>query len=340
MRKSGLFALWMIVLLAIVSFACVSTPAAPTAVEVFVPTSIPPTPSATKTPPSDVAETSESPSEVPTLPPPTKTPVATEASPPTEPPPEPTTEELAILSFNVVVEGIEEGYKLTFSWQTTGATRATLISGNSQRFPQRWEVGPNGTYEIELERPNYNNPPMMLIAYDAFGGEVSETIRAEWPCEYTYFFEPAPEACPLYEPSATAAAEQPFENGRMVWLEEVRGETFVTQRQILVFYDDGKYEQYQDTWMEGQPESDPSIVPPSGMYQPVRGFGKLWRETAGVRDKLGWATVPEQGFDTFWQQRFQESLPSVAYVRIFDGRVIEIDGWGWATGGTWEFVSP
>jgi hypothetical protein len=340
MKKPSLLVLLTIALM-IASFACASTPAAPTAVQVFVPTSIPPTPSNTpKAPQPDVAETLESATEVPTLPPPTKTPVATQTPPPTEPPPEPTTEELVIVSFTVVVGDIEEGKKLTFSWQTTGATRATLISGTSQRFPQRWEVGPSGTYEVGPETTGYRNPPMTLIAYDGLGNEVSETIRVEWPCQYEYFFDPAPEACPLYEPSATWAAEQPFENGRMVWLEEVRGETFVTQRQILVFYNDGKYEQYQDTWMEGQPESDPSIVPPSGLYQPIRGFGKVWRESTGVRDRLGWATVPEQGFDTFWQQRFQESLPSVAYVRIFDGRGVEIAGWGWATGGTWKFVSP
>jgi hypothetical protein len=34
--------------------------------------------------------------------------------------------------------------------------------------------------------------------------------------------------------------------------------------QILVFYDDGSYEQYQNTWMEGDPESDPSLTPPAG----------------------------------------------------------------------------
>jgi hypothetical protein len=339
MKKPGLLVLLTIALM-VASFACASTPAAPTAVEVFVPTSIPPTPSNTpKAPPSMATETSQPPTEVPTLPAPTKPPVATEAPLPTEPS-EPTTEELAILSFTVVVGDVEGGKKLTFSWETAGATRATLISGTSQRFPQRWEVGPSGTYEVGPETTGYRNPPMTLIAYDSLGNEVSETIQADWPCEYAYFFEPAPEACPLYDPSETWAAEQPFENGRMVWLEEVRGETFVTQRQILVFYNDGKYEQYQDTWMEGQAESDPLIMPPSGLYQPVRGFGKLWRETAGVRDKLGWATVPELGFDSSWQQRFRESLPSVAYVRIFDGRVIEIDGWGWVTGGTWKFVTP
>jgi hypothetical protein len=334
MKKPGLFVL-LIIALTMASFACASTPVPPTAVRVLVPTSIPPTPSSTpKAPLPDVTTGAAEP--LPTLLPPTEAPAPIEPLPPTES----ASAELAILSFAVTVEDIAGGKRLAFSWETAGAVEAAIISGTLRRFPQRWEVGPDGTYEVELEGTGYNNPQMILIAYDGLGNEVSETIRAEWPCEYDYFFDPAPEACPLYEPSETWAAEQPFENGRMVWLEEVRGETFVTQRQVLVFYNDGKYEQYQDTWTEDQPESDPSIVPPEGLLQPIRGFGKVWCEIDGVRDRLGWATVPELGFDTQWQQRLQESLPGVAYVRILDGRVIEIAGWGWATGGTWKFVSP
>jgi hypothetical protein len=340
MKKSSSFALWIIVLLTLVSFACVSTPAPPTAIQISVPTSASTKPVDTKVPAPDIStKPASTPTKAPTKPPPTKPPTATKAPLPTEAPDLPIAE-LAILSFTVVVEEAEEGKALTFSWETTGAIRAAIISGTSLRFPQRWEVGPNGTRTIEMESSGYNNPLMTLIAYDSLGHEISESIQADWPCEYAYFFGPAPKACPLYEPSETWAAEQPFENGRIVWLEEVRGETFVSQGQLLVLYADGTYEQYQDAWTEDQPEDDPAIVPPEGLLQPIRGFGKLWRETAGVRDKLGWATAPEQGFDTNWQQRFQESLPSVAYVRTLDGQVVEIAGWGWATGGTWKPVSP
>ena len=38
------------------------------------------------------------------------------------------------------------------------------------------------------------------------------------------------------------------------------------------------------------PEEDPDIIPPEGYYEPVRGFGKVWREERGVREHLGWAT--------------------------------------------------
>jgi hypothetical protein len=51
-------------------------------------------------------------------------------------------------------------------------------------------------------------------------------------------------------------------------------------------------------WFVGQPEDDPTIVPPPGFFQPRRGFGLVWRTgyvspTAVVRDRLGWATDPE-----------------------------------------------
>ena len=54
-------------------------------------------------------------------------------------------------------------------------------------------------------------------------------------------------------------------------------------------------------------ESDPTITPPSGYYQPRRGFGKIWREQAGARDKLGWATANERGLGAAWQP-FQNGL--------------------------------
>jgi hypothetical protein len=58
-----------------------------------------------------------------------------------------------------------------------------------------------------------------------------------------------------------------------------------------------------DTWRDGlDPSDDPAIIPPNGLYQPVRGFGKVWRERPGVREALGWATAEEQGFTAVIQE--------------------------------------
>ncbi len=285
------------------------------------------TPSDTSTPMATATATSPPPPE-PTAPPPAAT-----SPPPAEGPP------LEIETFSVEVEDMETGKRFTFSWQTTGAVRARIFSGTARRFPPQWEVEPNGTLTVEIPNTFYRNPSMALNAYDAQGNSVSSSVTVDWPCKYDYFFENDFEACPAYTASSTWAAEQYFERGRMMWLQEVRDESVVQRSLILVFYNDGRYEQYNDTWTEGDPEKDPTITPPEGLFQPVRGFGKVWREQPGVRDGLGWAKAPEQGFQTKWQQQIRESIPSVAFVRIFDGRIIEILGWGWQSGGDWEFVA-
>jgi hypothetical protein len=243
------------------------------------------------------------------------------------------------LSFTVDVEDIPPtGKRLTFHWQTTGAVKATIWSGTSHRFPQAWDVPPNGTHTVELAGTLYRDPGMALMAYDAGGDYVSESVTIEWACEYEHFFAPAPATCPRYEASETWAAEQPFEHGRMIWLEEVHGADYVLQRFILVFYDDGTYDYFEDTWIEGMPESDPAIIPPAGLLQPIRGFGKIWRENTSVRDGLGWATAPEQGFTTTWQEQIAESIgQGKAFVRTFNDQIAQTNSWD-VRAGTWEFL--
>jgi hypothetical protein len=94
----------------------------------------------------------------------------------------------------------------------------------------------------------------------------------------------------------TAAAFQTFEGGVMVWRQDA-GE-------VYILFPPGDWYAITDTWAEGQPESDPSIVPPEGRLQPVRGFGKVWRSEGWVRERLGWAVEAERG-STAQAQRFE-----------------------------------
>jgi len=99
--------------------------------------------------------------------------------------------------------------------------------------------------------------------------------------------------CPLTEETSVAAAEEIFVGGYMFWLSS--GPT------VYALYNNGTWQAYPDTWASPQPESDPGIVPPWGYYQPVRGFGKVWRENANVRAGLSWATEQERSLDVSWQ---------------------------------------
>lgn len=95
-------------------------------------------------------------------------------------------------------------------------------------------------------------------------------------------------------------AEQVYENGRMMWIQPVA--------QIWVMVGDessgGDWSRYEDTFVEGEdPETDPSLTPPPGRFQPERGFGKLWRENTDVREALGWAITPEFGYISQYEYR-------------------------------------
>jgi hypothetical protein len=99
--------------------------------------------------------------------------------------------------------------------------------------------------------------------------------------------------CPYDAEKSTQTAYQSFEGGIMLW---VNRETYVHQQLIYVFFNDGTVQQFDDTWSDGQP-ANAGLAPPSGLYEPQRGFGKVWREGTGarVRERLGWATALEKG---------------------------------------------
>jgi hypothetical protein len=91
----------------------------------------------------------------------------------------------------------------------------------------------------------------------------------------------------------TYIAQQNLQRGYMFWIS--------TNQQIwvLVKADEnatsGEWRAFSDTFAEGEPETDPSLTPPdlTNTYQPRRGFGKIWRDTPGLREALGWGTTPE-----------------------------------------------
>src|SRR5690606_23983632 len=107
---------------------------------------------------------------------------------------------------------------------------------------------------------------------------------------------PTPTATPDPRPTATTGqiqvVEEVLERGRMFYIEPL------DQIWVMVVTGEGRgtWSIYPDTFEEGDAEFDPSIVPPDGLMQPERGFGKLWRENPEVREALGWAVTPEFGY--------------------------------------------
>lgn len=99
--------------------------------------------------------------------------------------------------------------------------------------------------------------------------------------------------CPLDQANRVNNAFQPYEQGAMIWVADSLGAS--GGGGIYAIYNNGTYQRFSDTWADGIDPVSTGLTPPEGRIEPIRGFGKVWRESGNVRDSLGWATDGEQG---------------------------------------------
>ncbi|MBN2305626.1 MAG: hypothetical protein JXQ72_14175 [Anaerolineae bacterium] len=104
---------------------------------------------------------------------------------------------------------------------------------------------------------------------------------------------PAAIGCPLAAAAINiSSAYQSYQNGVMIWVSSLGAQP---QSAIYALFNNGTYQRYNDTWIDGTDPVGGGAVPPDGLLEPVRGFGKVWRDHSTVRDGLGWATSGESG---------------------------------------------
>lgn len=145
--------------------------------------------------------------------------------------------------------------------------------------------------------------------------------------------QPAPTFPPFPTPTVTdiSAAFQPFERGFMIWLGD-RHRIWIAACCTSTIPLGGRWLSFEDAFQDGMPERDPSLVPPPGLYQPVRGFGLVWRTLSdyayggSLRELLGWATAPEQGY--------------TAHVEYQPGGYFDPDGHFIGRPGNWTINTP
>lgn len=128
--------------------------------------------------------------------------------------------------------------------------------------------------------------------------------------------------CPQGKAELIATAAQRFQQGQMLW----RGDRQV----IYVLEADGRWSFFGDTWEDGDDPFDPSIIVPEGLYQPVRGFGQVWRDQPGLRASLGYALAEETGFSgtiqPFATGLVWDNPPDKRLVILFNNGTYEVVG--------------
>jgi LysM repeat protein len=126
------------------------------------------------------------------------------------------------------------------------------------------------------------------------------------PCAHAWFFaNPPAGACPAAAPLVTVAAAERFERGLMLWLSQT--DTF------YVFQQPEPGRAAPLTVVVGPLQIAPGGSvdnrvggAPAGYFEPVSGFGLLWRGEVGqyptaLRPALGWALEAEHSIETTLQ---------------------------------------
>ena len=227
--------------------------------------------------------------------------------------------------FRADVEIADPGQTIRLEWASSGATAGSLYHLlPSGQFGSFWEVAPSGTFTHTISASRRNWDGFYLYVYDDQGDDEANLILP-LTCPDEWFFTPAPDICPAGPAGTTGGAEQPFEHGTMLWVE--------SEDRIYVLYDDDQIPDWQaftDEWEPGDPEEDPGLDPPPGLYEPVRGFGLVWREQPNVRERLGWGTAPEQGYTTAIQRSSHWKYMHT-YIKAYDEGTwhLEPEGSGW-----------
>ena len=115
----------------------------------------------------------------------------------------------------------------------------------------------------------------------------------------------------------SAGSKQEFQHGLLIWIE-------AQDRMIAVSWDGSFFVDMEDQWDAAVDQPfDASIVPPDRLQAPEYGFGKVWREVAGVREALGWAVEKAPLYEVRVQGSAEFELISLP-----DNRFLQIDANG------------
>jgi hypothetical protein len=257
-------------------------------------------------------------------------------------------------SFSAERVETEEGEGIALTWQATGerVSICPLIGESAVGCRCLFDVPPAGSRLIK--------PAEIIGAYTSFELVVEAGgIRAvryaplavECPDAFAdWFFDDPPGICPRDAPLPSYAAAQRFEHGLMIWIEALDEYCILLDHHERIADDAPGWSSLTslhivrgplDLRPGASPENRGADTPPSGRFEPMSGFGLVWRGgvvgTEGIRPALGWAVEPEHGFETRYQCEMSCDSYWDCYVEGPQGEVFHLY-WLPHVGRFWEVV--
>lgn len=190
-------------------------------------------------------------------------------------------------------------------------------------------VSPTPTTTVTATATTFQFPTVVFTPIPAVVSQpVDELCLTNWT-----FIQPPPQGCPLAPATVGQGVYQTFERGHMVWVSAWDA--------IFVMFSDGArpyWRRYPDTFDEAihpwdAPELDNSPSRPPNTWQPRRGFGKLWRETAPeeILNRVGWGTIEKE---MPYSVKVQTRADGTVFVNDAFGRVFML-----TPGGVWTIYA-
>ncbi|MCB9450702.1 MAG: hypothetical protein H6672_04645 [Anaerolineaceae bacterium] len=226
------------------------------------------------------------------------------------------------------------GDAITLRWSARRATSATIyrLDKDGTRN-QVWNVPPDGSLQVQTRRSERGEVDFVLnVANGVLTTE--QTLTIPLTCPDTWFFQPSPLDCPAAPAQPTLLIEEPFERGRMVYIQSTN--------RVYVLFNDGSspawisFENRYDPAIH--PELEESFVPPPPFVQPIRILGFVWRGNDVVRNRLGLGLDAQFEYEGFTQSAGNTGGDGATslYMNSVDGTVLQL-----LPGGTaWQIITP
>jgi hypothetical protein len=225
------------------------------------------------------------------------------------------TTKASVVRFTIAPLEVKPGDPVTVSWEVTG-TKGVL--GHMEPWgalsPAQSLPSLSGNLVVNTSMDLREKETFVLAVTSTDSDPVYAYADVKLTCPDRWVFPNPPRTCP-WPVIPSRVVIQPFERGVMLWVAADRsvyhteaGEMRLTDPKAMIYVlaNGQSWRLIPDNWSEGMAANDPAIVPPQGLFQPVRGFGLVWRTVAGVRDALGWARSAEAEIpDGFIQEEYR-----------------------------------